>query len=154
MISKPTTRQLIETACSELTTRVAPALINGADRVVLEMAVAVLSGAAVCCANELAWMQEEADAIEGVATRTVAELPAATSLAAALRAYADAKTDSRYLAEAQANYARASEVLSCLAEAAFADGDPIRLAFVKVLFDQRMANENAVTGQFLAIGRT
>lgn len=150
MISKPSTRQLIETVCSGLTTKVGPALTTASDRMVLDMAVAVLSGAAVCCANELAWMHEEVDAIERVTTNVLAELPEATALAA----FTEAKTDSRYLAAARTNYERASEVLSCLAESAFLDGNPGRLASVNELYGQRMANENVVTGQFLAIGRT
>ena len=153
MISKPTTPQLIEKACAELTDKVRPSL-EGATQVVLDMAVAVLGGAARRSANELAWMAEEADAIEAQATSFVADLPDATALADALKTYQDQKTDSRYLADAQANYERASEVLSCLAEAAYVDGDQARKSAVHVLFDQRMANENAVIGAFLAVGRS
>ena len=153
MISKPMTPQLIEKACAELEDKVGPAL-DGATQVVLDMALAVLGGAARRSASELAWMAEESDAIEEVAARLVRELPDATALAESLAAYRDAKTDSLYLADAQADYERASEVLSCAAEAVYADGDPDRKAAVHRLYDQRMANENAVIGAFLAVGRS
>jgi hypothetical protein len=99
-------------------------------------------------------MSEEADAIEEVAQRLVTELPEATDLASALETFREGKSDSRYLAEARASYERASEVLSRAAEAAYADGDRDRIAAVGRLFDQRMANENTVTGVFIAAGRT
>ena len=153
MISKPTTPQLIEKACSELADKVRPSL-DGTTLVVLDMAIAVLGGAARRSASEQAWMAEESDAIEAVALSFVADLPNATALAAALKDYQDHKSDSRYLADAEASYERASEVLSCLAEAAYADGDQGRKSAVHVLFDQRMANENAVIGAFLAVGRS
>jgi hypothetical protein len=153
MISKPTTPQLIGAACAELETKVAPAIADGTTRVVLEMVVAVLKGAAVRSANELAWMRDEAEAIEELARRLVAELPDAAALVAALEAYTGGKTDSRYLAEAEADYERASEVLSCAAEAAFAHGDPEHISAVRRLLDQRMANETAVIGQYVGVGR-
>ena len=153
MISKPTTPQLIAAACTELESKVGPAITDVTTRVVLDMAVAVLKGAAVRSANELAWMREEADAIEELARRLVAEVADASALAAALQAYADAKTDSLYLIEAEGDYERASEVLSCAAEAAYADGDPERIAAVRRLLDQRMANETAIIGQYVGVGR-
>ncbi len=154
MISRPTTPQLIEAVCAELTSKVVPAVTDASASVVIEMAVAVLKGAAIRSANELAWMREEADAIEALAQRFVAELPQAAELAEALAAYTDAKSDSRYLADALDDYHRASEVLSRACEAAYADGDAIRKADVQRLFEQRMANENTVTGVFMAAGRT
>lgn len=153
MISKPTTPQLIETACAELEAKVGPA-VDGAARVALDMAIAVLGGAARRSASEQAWMAEESEAIEEVAARFVAEMPEATGLAAALRTYQEGKTGSRYLADAQASYERASEVLSCAAEAAYESGDQARKAAVHRLFDQRLANESAVIGAFVAVGRS
>jgi len=154
VISRPTTPQLLEAVCAELEARVAPAVTEPAVRVVIDMAVAVLRGAAVRSANELAWMRKEADDIEELARRLVAELPGATALAAALDAYAGAKSESRYLADALEDYHRASEVLSCACEAVYADGDPARKQAVSTLFDQRMAHEKVVIGEFVAAGRT
>jgi hypothetical protein len=153
VISKPTTPQLIDAACAELTAKVAPAIADPSTRIVLDMAVAVLQGAARRSANELAWMREEADAIERLAAEFADELPDAVALGEGLAAYRDARTGSLYLAEAQADYQRASELLSRVAEAAYASGDPARKAAVRALYDQRMANEKAVIGVFLAAGR-
>jgi len=146
MISQPTSPQLIEAACAELSSKVAPFVTDPAARVVLDMTVAVLQGVARRSANELAWMREEADGIEEVARQFVADLPEAAALASALQAYLDAKSD-------LAAYERAGEVLSCAIEAAYADGDAERKATVRRLIDERMANENAVIGQYVGVGR-
>jgi hypothetical protein len=153
MISKPTTQQLIDAVCTELDTKVAPAVTDATAKLVLDMAMAVLKGVGVRSANELAWMREEADAIESVARRLVAELPDATDLREALQSYLDIKSDSRYLARAEEEYERAGEVLSRAVEAAYADGDADRKAAVRALVDQRMANEFAVVGQYVGVGR-
>ena len=115
------------------------------------MALAVLQGAAVRSANEVAWMREEAEAIEAVATRLVGELPGATGWPMPCKAYSDGKTGSLYLADVQADYERASEVLSCAAEAVYADGDAGRKAAVQELFDaahgQRERGHRRVRGR-------
>jgi len=154
MISKPTTPQLIDAACTELETKIAPAISDPATKIVVDMALAVLRGAAIRSANEVAWMREEAEAIDALAARLVAELPDATDLAEAHRAYTDGRTGSLYLADVLADYERASEVLSRAAEAAYRDGSAERIAAVRQLFDQRMANEKTVIGEFMAAGRT
>lgn len=153
MIAKPTTQQLIDAVCTELDAKVAPAVTDPTAKLVLDMAMAVLRGVGVRSANELAWMREESDAIEAVARRFVAELPDAHQLGEALQAYLDLKSDSRYLARAEEEYESAGEVLSCAVEAAYADGDPDRKAAVRALVDQRMANEFAIIGQYVGVGR-
>jgi hypothetical protein len=154
VISKPTTPQLIDAVCAELASKVLPELTDGTTKVVLDMAMAVLQGASIRSANEIAWMREEAGAIDALATRLVGEMPAATGLADALAGFTAARTDSLYLADVQADYQRASEVLSCAAEAVYNDGDRARIAAVHALFDARMAHENEVVGAFQAVGRT
>ena len=69
MISRPTTEQLISAVCAELTNKVAPAIADPTAKVQLEMAISVLQTAAVRSGRELAWMQEERDAIEATARR-------------------------------------------------------------------------------------
>jgi hypothetical protein len=154
MISNPTTKQLIDAICVELADKVAPAINDATVRIQLDMAISVLQTTAMRCANELAWMQEERDAIEATAGQLVETLPGSTELTTALSAYVDGKTGSMYLDDAQADYARASEVLSCAIEAAYESGDPDHIAAVGRLVDQRHANQQAVTGQFMAVGRT
>jgi len=154
MISKPTTPQLIDAACTELETRVAPTISDPATKVVVDMALAVLRGAAIRSGYEVAWMREEADAVDQLAQRLVTELPDAAELADAHRAYTEGRTGRLYLEDVLADYERASEVLSRAAEAAYRDGSAERIAAVRRLFDQRMANEKTVIGEFMAAGRT
>jgi len=154
VISKPTTPQLIEAVCVELETKVAPIITESTAQVALAMATAVLRGAAVRSANELAWMKEEADAIEQAADGLVGSLPDSGVLAEALEDYRAMRSGSLYLQDALDDYARASEVLSRAVEAAYADGNPERKAEVQALMTQRMANENGVIGVFEAAGRT
>jgi hypothetical protein len=154
VISKPTTQQLIDAVCIELTNKVAPVISDATVRIQLDMAISVLQTTAVRCANELAWMREESDAIEETAGQLLQAMPDADALSAALSAYVDGKTASLHLDDAQADYARASEALSCAIEAAYASGNAEHIAAVSRLVDQRHANQQAVTGQFMALGRT
>ena len=154
MISRPTTQQLIDAIAIELNSKVAPAISDPTVQVQLEMAIAVLKTTAVRSANELAWMQEERDAIEETARQLLDALPDAKPLQEALQAYTDGLTNSLYAKDAQADYARATEVLSCAIEAAYDSGNTEHIAAVGQLMDQRHANQQAVTGQFMAAGRT
>jgi tetratricopeptide (TPR) repeat protein len=153
VISRPTTQQLIEAICIELADKVAPTLTDPVIQIQLEMALSVLQTAAARSGSELAWMQEERDAIEETARQLLEALPDAEPLQAALQAYADGLTNSLYLEEAQEDYARASEVLSRAIEAAYESGDADHIAAVGRLMDQRHANQQSVTGQFMAAGR-
>jgi hypothetical protein len=153
MISRPTTPQLIDAMCIALKDTIAPAITDPTVQVQLAMAISVLQTTAVRSGSELAWMQEERDAIEETAVRLLKALPDATALSQALATYVDGKTGSLYLDEAQADYARASEVLSCAVEAAYESGDADHIAAVGRLIDQRHANQQTVTGQFMALGR-
>ncbi len=154
MISRPTTPQLIEACCAELTGKVAPAVSDPTVKVVLDMMIAVLQGCARRSANEMAWMREEADAIEAAAERIAADVPEGQAVTAALTRYRDAKSPAFTLEDVLADYERASELLSCAVEAAYAAGHAPSIEAVQHLFEQRLANEKAVTGQFLAAGRT
>lgn len=153
MISRPTTPQLIDAMCIALSNTVAPAITDPVVQVQLSMAISVLQTTAVRSGNELAWMQEESDAIEEAAGKILQALPDSTALSEALTTYVDGKTGSLYLEVAQGDYARASEVLSCAIEAAYESGDADHIAAVGRLIDQRHANQQTVTGQFTALGR-
>ena len=153
MISRPTTKQLIDAICIELDDKVSPAVTDPVVKIQLEMALAVLKTAAARSGSELAWMQEEREAIEQTARQLLEAMPDSKPLHDALDAYTEGLTNSLYLDDAQADYARASEVLSCAVEAAHESGDPEHIAAVGRLMDQRHANQQAVTGQFMAAGR-
>jgi hypothetical protein len=154
MISRPTTQQLIDTVCVELASKVAPAISDPTVQIQLEMAIAVLKSAAARSGMEIAWMHGEREAIEQTAGQLLEAMPDAGELKEALRVYEDGRTNGLSLEEAQADYARASEVLSCAIEAAYASGNADHIASVGRLMDQRHANQQAVTGQFMAAGRT
>jgi len=154
VISRPTTQQLIDAIAIELNNKVASAITDPTVKVQLEMAIAVLQTTAQRSGNELAWMSEEREAIEQTARQMLDALPDAKPLQEALQAYTDGLTNSLYAKEAQADYARASEVLSCAIEAAYESGNAEHIAAVGRLMDQRHANQQAVTGQFMAAGRT
>ncbi len=84
MISRPTTQQLIDAVCTELASKVVPVVTDGTIKVQLEMAIAVLQTTSVRSANEIAWMQEERDAIEDTARQLLEALPDAKPVADAL----------------------------------------------------------------------
>ena len=153
MISRPTTKQLLDAICVELGSKVAPAISDPVVQIQLEMAIAVLKTAAARSGSELAWMQEERDAIQAAARDLLQAMPEATALRHALATYTDGVTNSLYLDDAQADYARASELLSCAVEAAYASGKAEHIATVIGLMDQRHAHQQEVTGQFMAAGR-
>ena len=153
MISKPTTPQLIDAVCAELANEVAPVL-DGPRRVVLDMAIGVLRAAAVRCATEISWMNEEAAAIEALGRQLAAEIPDSADLAAALADYDDARTANVLLADVQSAYECAGEVLSCAIEAAYRTGRSDHIAAVTDLVRERVAHQNVVTGTFEAVGRS
>ena len=66
--------------CIALNNTVAPAITDPTVQVQLAMAISVLQTTAVRSGNELAWMQEERDAIEETARRSLEALPDATAL--------------------------------------------------------------------------
>ncbi len=153
MISKPTTPQLISAVCAELEAKVAPE-VDGPTRVVLDMALGILRATAIRSAHELAWMHEEATDIEDLARRFCRELPSTGDIAEELLALEQASTGSMDLADAQATYERASEVLSRATEAAYRSGSSEHVAAVIALVRQRIEHQDAVTGAFEAVGRT
>ena len=155
MIPEPTTPAVLETIADGMASVVVPEVTEPAAQLAMGMALQVLRTAAMRSGNELAWMREEANAIEDVAKRLLAEVEGGgTALAAALDVYTAQRTDSLYLADARADYERASEVLSCAAELAYSAGTSEHRMAVHRLFEQRMAHENAITGGYQAVGRT
>ena len=154
MIAKPSTAQLIEAVNAELASKVSPELDAGTTRVVLDMAMAVLQGAATRSANELAWMREEEHAVAAVAERLVASSrrppgwprpsgPTPTTAPTACTWPTRWPTTS-----GSARCCRAPP-RRCTPTAIPAGSPPSQ-----ELFDQRLANENAVIGAFQAVGRT
>ena len=148
MIARPTTAQLIDAVRDDLRTRVSPFVTDPMARLALDMSILVLGSASVRSANELAWMLEEAEAVEALARELVGRLPALAEPLAACP-----PTGLRDIGDVHARYERASELLARMAEAAYDAGDAEAIAAVMALFEQRRQTQNAITGGFQAVGR-
>jgi hypothetical protein len=136
VIADPDVAQLLDAVRDDLAERVAPAVDDPIARRALDMAILVLGSAAVRSRNEVAWMLEEAEAIEALARELGEEPPAA----AACGGLHD-------------RYARASELLARTTEAAYAARDAAAIEAVMDLFEQRRRHQDAITGGFAAVGR-
>lgn len=154
MITKPTIPQLITTLQTELAENVLPLIEDPTARVNVEMVTALLSALSVRTENEVAWMIEEAAAIEATALRLLPSLTDGTAVDAALAAHRDAPPASMRLSDVSESYERASELLSVLSEAAYASGDSAAISEVQGLVESRLAIEMEAIGEFVAVGRS
>jgi hypothetical protein len=153
MIAQPTTTQLIEAARHDLEVRVAPFVEDPGAQTALAMSIAVLGSALVRSEHELAWMLEEADAIEALARELTERLQPASALPEALADLERGKGPAHDMAGVHAYYERASELLSRAAEAAYAAGDERAIREVTALFEERRRHQDTVTGGYQAVGR-
>ena len=153
MISKPTTPQLIDAVCAALEGTVAPVL-DGVPRDTLEKAIGILKVLSVRAAHEIAWMREESDEIVALAGRFVDELPDTAALTEALAALAARRDDSLSLADVQASYELAGEVLSRAVECAYRSGSRDHIADATRTVEQRIVHQDLTIGTFEAAGRT
>jgi hypothetical protein len=155
VIVQPSTPRIVETIIEGLESSVVPEVHEAPAQLAIGMALQVLRTTAMRSGNEVAWMREECDAVEALATHLIADLPVHSgALRTALDAYTRQKTGSLYLAIAQLDYERAGEVLSCAAELAYAHGGDEHRVAIHRLFEQRLAHENAITGGYQAVGRS
>ena len=152
MITAPTMPQLLATIRDELGDKVLPQLDDAPTKVAVEMMQAVLNQLIERSENEFAWMLGEMAAVEAAAGELGPGLGSA-DLDAALAEFQGNRADTMTLSAVTADYQRASEVLSRLAEAAYAAGDAGAIETVQGLVDARLATENAAIGEFIAVGR-
>ena len=94
----------------------------------------IVRGCARRAGHEIAWIHEEAATI---ATTTGTQVGAPASL---------------HLDDVVAWYDAASRVLSTALDAAFASGDPTRIAEIKAVLDARSATEMRVVGTLDLVG--
>jgi hypothetical protein len=153
MIANPTLPQLLQSMKAELTDKIAPALSDPTHVVAVQMMTALLDALSVRAEHEIAWMHAESAAIEAAAGAYVDRQPAATAVADALGALRATDPASLTLSDVRARYDRAGEVLSRLADHAYAAADPDGIATVERLVQQRLDTEMAVVGSFVAVGR-
>lgn len=109
----------------------------------------LLRSAAVRAAHEIAWMAEAVAAIRDAAAAFADD----AAVAEALGALDDADRGSLHVADAQARYDRAGEVLSRCVEAAYARGTPADREQVVALLAVRSEHEMAIVGQLALVGR-
>lgn len=149
MLSKPTTDHVIDGVVRSLDEIVLPTITDEPARVAVQMIQQILRGAAVRAGHEIAWMHEEIAGIRSVAA-SFADAPAVAAALTALDQLDDTRLE---LADVQARYDRAGEVLSCTVEAAYAAGDDDAIASTRQLLEQRSAHEMAIVGQLDLVGR-
>ena len=149
---KPSTAQLIEAVNAELASKVSPELDAGTTRVVLDMAMAVLQGAATRSANELAWMREEEQAVADVGSdwwRAAVGDRSGRGISGLhgqpVRQPVPGRRDGRLRAGQRGAVLRG--------RGGVRRRRPGRIAAVQELFDQRLANERG-DRCFQAVGRT
>jgi hypothetical protein len=157
VIAHPTVPQLLQTIKSELTDKIAPALSDPTHLVTIDMITALLDALSVRTENEVEWMRNESTAIEDAAAAFVARLGSGDDrvdrVAEALDDLRANAPSTLTLGDVRADYDRAGEVLSRLADAAYAMSDAAGVADVERLVQQRLDTEMAIVGSFVAVGR-
>jgi len=153
VISRPTTSQLVDVVRHELSTKIAAHITDPELTVALQMVDHVLVTIARRADHEIAWMQEEMDAIESAAADLVAAEPGAGAVAEALEDYRTGRTGSLHLADVTDDYNRAAEVLSRAVEFVMASGGAHKERIIGLL-SARLDHEVEVIGpDFTLVGR-
>jgi hypothetical protein len=148
MMTQPTAARLLDVARQELEDHVVPALSDEQLAASVQMVEHVLTTLAVRAEHEIAWMCEEVDQIEVVASSILPKTPLVTD---ALARLTEAPLASLHLKDVTERYALGSELLSCLLDAV-----PVthpQRSEVEELLDIRLAHESAIIGDFSLVGR-
>jgi hypothetical protein len=156
VITRPSPQQVLDGVRGELRDRIAPEVHSPTAKVALEMIDNVLTNVGTRAMHEIAWMREEAARTVAVATDALDRLPEGSlrdALGRALDDEAAQRTDSLHYADVQADYSRASEILSCGLEAAVATHDPELTASFTGLLRERLGHEVDIMGDWGFVGR-
>ena len=151
MIVRPTTEQLLLDCCKELMQGVLPAVSDQTAVVRIFMIEQVLRNAAVRCAHEIAWMDEEIPVIDSYA-RAVLQVAPRDELVALLRRLNEAETglDLDTLSTATAG---PGTCWPAALEIAVTDGLTDLRQRGEQLLDARHARENVVLAGWSPTGR-
>jgi len=142
MIVRPSTEQLLLDCCKELMQGVLPAVSDQTAVVRIFMIEQVLRNAAVRCAHEIAWMDEEIPLIDSYARAVLEEAP--REELAALLGRLDNAEIGLDLDTVVERYTRAGDVLAAALEVAVTDG-PVELRRRgEQLLEARHARETVV----------
>ncbi len=153
MISLPSTDQIILDCRRELLEVIGPEVHTEAGKVSVQMLENVLRNAAQRASHEIAWMRDETLAMEAYAADTLAALPSAPGVAAALAALNGGPRQSLHLQDMAHTYSLAGEALSCALEAALAAGHQELSSRASALLGDRSANEVQIMGEWGFVGR-
>lgn len=153
MIAKPTSAQLLQTIKTELNEKIAPALTDPTHVVAIGMIGAIIDQLSMRSESEIAYIHEEVAAIELAAANYVKANPREFAVGDALKVLRQRKTQSLHLSHLLPSYDAASDLLSAMADAAYASGDKAQIRKVEELIELRLRNENAILGSFIAVGR-
>jgi hypothetical protein len=151
VITHPTTDQLIDDVCRELTEHILPALTDETLQVRVAMAETVLRNAAVRAAHEIAWMREETAVLTAFA-QTVAERLPAADLAGSLADVAAAPSG-LHLADVVEAYERAGRAFTVAIDAAQRAGADDLVTAGRGLLHDRVATEKIVMANYGVVGR-
>lgn len=152
MITNPSAAQVALEIRRELQELAESEPVSAQAKVAIEMIENCLRNLAVRSEHEIAWMRDESDSIERFASDMLETIDD-SAVRAALAEYRDARSDSLHASDVRADYDRASEVLSCVAEAVVASGSAdLRARLVAILGD-RQAREAEIMGDFAFVGR-
>lgn len=141
MITRPTTAQILHDCCRCLLDDIIPAVEPGPAQVQLAMLEGVLRNMAVRASHEIAWMEEEREAILAYA-RAVGSETGDPRLRSALEAAS--APPSLHLDDVVDAYERASEALSCALEASLDAGDRALADEGTTLLERRLAGERQI----------
>lgn len=157
MLSQPSTKRFLEAVQQTLLTGVSPALSSGdavasKDAVVNIQAIdAILSSVIRRIGNEQTWMHEEIAQIEALAEAIIAD-HGDGEIRLGLDDLRANRASSERLEEIEADYARASNLLSRCAERAMVAGGPLR-AKLDAVMEARLDTENLIRGSFKTVGK-
>jgi hypothetical protein len=149
VLTRPTTDHVIAGVLRSLDETVLPTISDEPAKVAVQMIQQILRGTATRAAHEIAWMEEEIAAIRDAA----APLAGDRAVGEALGALDALDGTSLHLADVQARYDRAGEVLSRTIEAAYAAADDAAVARAREVLQLRSAHEMEIVGQLDLVGR-
>jgi hypothetical protein len=146
MISKPSIGQMLRTVRRELLETVAPQVNDESVEITIGMIGTILHVAAERADGELSWMCAETEEIERVASEAIASGADDAALVVAHQRYLSDRCAADTPRDAQGDYDRASEMLSCLLEAGLRSNDSELVTQARGLLERRLQRELEIIG--------
>ena len=146
MITKPSIGQMLRTVRRELLEKVAPHVSDESVAISIGMMGTILHVAAERADREHAWITAESQDIESVVAAALENGTDDVALAAAHQRFLAELDEGANPPAAQANYDRASEMLSCLLEASVNSADDELVAPARDLLQRRVQRELDIIG--------